>query len=452
MPGRNDPPPPPPKRAGSAKIPPPPPAPSPPEVPDFDDETGTWSVRPARPTRPSRSTIALCVSGSIAAYKAAEIARLLRKGGARVIPVMTRGAQQFLGAMTLSGITGEKVRGEMFDPEFPGEMHVDVAREADVVLLAPATADLLARLAQGRADDLVTALALCAKGPVLAAPAMHPRMWAHPATQRNVALLAEQGKVELVGPVDGEVASGEKGVGRMAEPDAIAAAALARGGRKDLARLRVVVTAGPTLEDLDPVRFLGNRSTGKMGFAIAERAAVRGAEVTLIAGPVTLATPFGVRRVDVRSAMAMRSALWQALGPELGGADALIMTAAVADYRPAEEHAAKIKRSGRSMHLELLPNPDLLAEIGAARARPQPVLVGFAVETDTDDRVVASALNKLESKRVDLVVANHARDAFGRDDNRATLVSRGGTEALPVLDKRELADRILDRVASLSRR
>lgn len=401
-----------------------------------------------------RPTIALAVSGSIAAYKAAEIARLLIQAGARVLPLMTRAAHEFLGPMTLSGICGEPVRETMWDPGFAGELHVALAAEADVVLLAPATADLLARLAGGRADDLVTALALCARGPVIAAPAMHPRMWSHPATARNVATLAADGRVELVGPVDGEVASGERGVGRMAEPAAIAAAALARVARRDLEGLRIVVSAGPTVEDIDPVRFIGNRSTGKMGFAIAERAAARGAAVTLVAGPVALATPRGARRVDVRGALAMRDALRDALGPDLGGADALIMTAAVSDYRPAEARAAKMKRSAASMALELVANPDLLAEIGAARAAAQatrPALIGFAVETDTDDRVIASARHKLETKRVDLVVANHAADAFGRDDNRATLVTRGGAEALGVLPKPALADRLLDRVADLCR-
>ncbi|MCC6551886.1 MAG: bifunctional phosphopantothenoylcysteine decarboxylase/phosphopantothenate--cysteine ligase CoaBC [Polyangiaceae bacterium] len=401
-----------------------------------------------------RPTIALAVSGRIAAYKAAEIARLLIQAGARVLPLMTRAAHEFLGPMTLSGICGEPVRETMWDPGFAGELHVALAAEADVVLLAPATADLLARLAGGRADDLVTALALCARGPVIAAPAMHPRMWSHPATARNVATLAADGRVELVGPVDGEVASGERGVGRMAEPAAIAAAALARVARRDLEGLRIVVSAGPTVEDIDPVRFIGNRSTGKMGFAIAERAAARGAAVTLVAGPVALATPRGARRVDVRGALAMRDALRDALGPDLGGADALIMTAAVSDYRPAEARAAKMKRSAASMALELVANPDLLAEIGAARAAAQatrPALIGFAVETDTDDRVIASARHKLETKRVDLVVANHAADAFGRDDNRATLVTRGGAEALGVLPKPALADRLLDRVADLCR-
>ncbi len=414
----------------------------------------TSSLTPPEAPEPSppAPVIALAVSGSIAAYKAAEIARALRKAGARVLPVMTRSAMEFLGPLTLSGITGEKTVTDMFDPAFAGEIHVDLARRADVVLVAPATADVLARMAQGRSDDLVTALALCAKGPVIAAPAMHPRMWAHPAVKRNVATLLADGRVELIGPEDGEVASGESGMGRMASPEAIAAVAIARAGGSDLRGLRIVVTAGPTIEDLDPVRFLGNRSTGKMGFAIAERAAMRGADVTLVAGPVTLGTPFGVRRIDVRSALAMRSALWEALGPDLDRADLLVMTAAVADYRPREENATKLKRSARPMELDLVPNPDLLAEVGAARAHRLPVLVGFAVETDTDPHVIEAARGKLVAKRVDMVVANHAGDSFGRDDNRATLVTKDAAEPFGVLPKTTLADRILDRAAALCRR
>ncbi len=234
-------------------------------------------------------------------------------------------------------------------------------------------------------------------------------------------------------------------------------AAAARARPRDLTGLRVVITAGPTVEDLDPVRFLGNRSTGKMGFALAARAAARGAAVTLIAGPVTLPTPFGVRRVDVRSALSMRAALQEALGQDLARADALVMSAAVADYRPAEQHPRKQKRSAAELTLTLVPNPDLLAEIGAARAglprdAPRPALVGFAVETAADEQVVAYARGKLTKKGVDLVVANHADDAFGKDDNRATLVDHAGAEALGVLSKLDLADRILDRVARLCQR
>ena len=402
--------------------------------------------------RPGAPIVALAITGSIAAYKAVEIARHLVRAGARVIPVMTRSARELIGPVTLSGITGERVYTDMFDESVPGEIHLELGTAADVVVIAPATADVIARLAMGRADDLVTALALCARGPVLAAPAMHPRMWAHPATQRNVGTLEADGRVELIGPVEGEVATGERGMGRMADPAVIAAAALARGGKRDLAGLRIVVTAGPTIEDLDPVRYLGNRSTGKMGFAVAERAAARGAQVTLIAGPVELPTPFGLRRVDVRSTLAMKRALWEALGQELDLADALVMTAAVADYRPAEEHPVKRKRSAEPIALELVANPDLLAEVGAARRGRAPVLCGFAVETDTDEGVAREGARKLAAKRVDLIVANHARDSFGKDDNRATILSHEGAEALGTLPKTALADRILDRVAAIARR
>lgn len=398
----------------------------------------------------SGRTVALCVTGSIAAYKAVELARLLVKAGARVQPVMTTSAARFIGPVTFSGITGESVLSEMWDAAFPGEAHVRLAERADLVAVVPATADVLARMAHGRADDLVTALVLCARGPVVAAPAMHPRMWEHPATQRNAAELTAQKRVRLVGPVSGEVASGDVGQGRMAEPDAIYAAIVAALAKRDLAGLRVVVTAGPTLEDVDPVRYLGNRSTGKMGFAIAERAAVRGADVTLVAGPVSLPTPHGVRRVDVRGAVSMRGVLWQALGLDLTKTDALVMAAAVADHRPAETSASKIKKSDDRITLDLVKNPDLLAEVGAARAGKRPVLVGFAVETERGEALVAYARRKLTEKRVDLVVANEAGDSFGRDDNRATLVVPGKADELPTMSKATLADVVLDRVRDLA--
>lgn len=391
-------------------------------------------------------TIALAVTGSVAAYKAVEVARLLVAEGAKVRPVMSRSAEKFLGATTLSAIAGAPVATDLFDAAFPGEMHVAIAGEADLVLVVPATADLLARLANGRADDLVCALVLCAKGPVLVAPAMHARMWLHPATQRNVARLREDGRVAFVGPVEGPLASGEVGIGRMAAPADVVTEARRLLGAGDLAGLRVVVTAGPTVEDLDPVRFLGNRSSGRMGFAIAERAASRGAEVTLVAGPVQLSTPPGVRRVDVRGALAMRDALADALGPDLSRADALVMAAAVADYRPAETSSSKLKKTAERVAVELVKNPDLLAEIGAARAGRRPLLVGFALETGSDQEVVAYAKKKLADKRVDFVVANHAADALGGATNRATLVGADRVEPLGEMDKRALADRILDRV------
>jgi phosphopantothenoylcysteine decarboxylase/phosphopantothenate--cysteine ligase len=394
-------------------------------------------------------TIALCVTGSIAAYKAVELARLLGKAGATVLPVLSAAAARLVGPVTFSGVTGQPVTMDMWDASFPGEVHVRLAERADLVCVVPATADALARLAQGRADDLVGALVLCSRGPVVAAPAMHPRMWEHPATQRNVAELAAQKRVTLVGPVSGEVASGEVGMGRMAEPAAIAAVIMAALAPRDLVGARIVVTAGPTVEDVDPVRFLGNRSTGRMGFAVAECAARRGADVTLIAGPVVLATPYGVRRVDVRGVEAMRAALWQALGGDLSGADALVMAAAVADYRPAVTSPTKLKKGDERVLLELVRAPDLLGEAGAARGGRRPVLVGFAVESEGGEALVASARRKLGDKRVDLVVANQASVSFGRDDNVATLVEHGLVRPLPPMSKVALAGVLLDRVREL---
>jgi phosphopantothenoylcysteine decarboxylase/phosphopantothenate--cysteine ligase len=393
-------------------------------------------------------TVALVVTGSIAAYKSAIVARLLVQAGARVVPVMTASAARFLGPVTLSGICGEAVASDMWDPAFSGEMHVAIADRADAIAIAPATADLLARLASGRGDDLATALVLCARAetPVLVAPAMHPRMWSHPATQANVTTLARQGRVRLVGPVVGPVASGDVGLGRMSEPEEIAQAIAASLAPRDLDGVRVVVTAGPTYEDLDPVRFLGNRSSGKMGFAIAERAAARGGRVVLVAGPVERATPAGVTRVDVRGAVAMQAALRDALGPDLSRADVLVMSAAVADYRPATMSATKLKKQGDHESIALVKNPDLLAEIGAVRAASQaarPILVGFALETGD---VVGYARGKLATKRCDFVVANEAHEALGTDDNRATIVSANGAEPLPSMTKHALADAILDRV------
>ena len=404
----------------------------------------------ARATRTALTgrTVALCVTGSIAAYKAVEVARGLIKAGARVQPVMTASALRFVGAATLAGIANEKVALDMWDGS-AGEAHVLLSEKADLVAIVPATADVLARLAHGRANDLVTALVLCARGAVLAAPAMHPRMWEHPAVQRNVAELASQKRVVMVGPVVGEVASGDVGAGRMAEPAQIVAAILAALSPRDLAGIRVVVTAGPTFEDIDPVRFVGNRSSGKMGFAIAEQAAARGADVTLVAGPVALPSPYGVRRVDVRGAVAMQAALWQAMGSDLSRADVLIMAAAVADHRAAEIQGGKIKKGEGRIAIELVRNPDLLAELGAARSGRRPVLVGFAVETEGGAALVAYARRKLAEKKVDLVVANEASQAFGSEENQATLVSADEVEPLDPMPKSRLADVILDRVRKL---
>jgi phosphopantothenoylcysteine decarboxylase / phosphopantothenate---cysteine ligase len=392
--------------------------------------------------------ITLCVSGSVAAYKAVLLLRLLKQEGAELEVVLTRGATEFVGPATFSGLLGRAPHTSMFAEGVAGELHVELARRSDLLLVAPATADCLARLAQGRADDLTTATALCARCPILVAPAMHPSMWSHPATQRNVQTLLADERVGFVGPVDGEVASGDTGLGRLAEPDVILSFVIAQLSSGSLRGRHIVVSAGPTAEDIDPVRFISNRSSGKMGFALAERAAAHGAKVTLVAGPVALPTPAGVTRVDVRSAHAMRGAIWQALKPDLSGADALIMTAAVADYRPAETHASKLKRGETSIGLELVPNPDLLAEIGAARRSPRPLLIGFALETETNERLVAAARGKLAKKQVDLVFANHPDTSIGRDHISGSLVSVRDAQAIGPLPKREAADRLLDFVAT----
>src|SRR6188768_1976562 len=392
--------------------------------------------------------ITLCVTGSVAAYKAVLLLRALKQEGAQLEVVLTHSASKFVGAATFAGLTGRVPHTSMFESDTSGELHVELARTSDLIVIAPATADVLARLAQGRADDLLTATALCATCPVLVARAMHPSMWAHPATKRNVQTLVADQRVGFVGPVQGEVASGDVGLGRLAEPDTILSFVIAQLSSGQLRGRHIVVSAGPTAEDIDPVRFISNRSSGKMGFALAERAAAHGARVTLVAGPVSLPTPAGVTRVDVRSALAMRGAIWQALKPDLSGADALVMTAAVADYRPAETHASKLKRGKAAIGLELVPNEDLLAEIGAARKSEHPVLVGFALETETDERLVGAARSKLAKKRVDMVVANHPDNSIGRDSISGSLVGVRDAEAFGPLAKRDAADRILDFVVT----
>jgi phosphopantothenoylcysteine decarboxylase/phosphopantothenate--cysteine ligase len=386
----------------------------------------TGSPPPAPILAPKRfagKRITVCVTGSVAAYKAVLLVRTLLKDGAVVDVVLTHSAREFVGAATFSGLTGRRVFTDMFDPAQPGEVHLELAGRSDLILVVPATADVLARFAGGRADDLVSALVLCATCPILIAPAMHPTMWSHPATQRNVATLVADRRIGFVGPTFGEVASGDSGLGRMAEPDQIAQQASAQFVGISLSGKHIVISAGPTVEDFDPVRYVGNRSSGKMGFALAERARVQ--------------------RIDVRSTLSMRSALWQAMSPDLSAADALIMTAAVADYRPAQSHSTKLKRGPEPMSIELLPNPDLLEEIGHARKDRKPVLIGFALETDIDEKVIQLARGKLAAKHVDLVVANHASESLGKDDIRAMLVSPTDCSPLPLLSKEQAADRIL---------
>ncbi len=392
----------------------------------------------------SGKQIVVGVAGGIAAYKAVELVRELGRRGASVRVVMTQAATRFVGAVTFTGITGRPPVIDLWDPAYAGEVHVELASWAHAIVVAPATANVLARSAAGMADDALLATVLCAACPVLYAPAMFHRMWGSASTARNVTQLRADG-AHFVGPVSGALANGEIGMGRLAEPSDIADALDALlAPSLDLEGRTVLVSAGPTHEDLDPVRFLGNKSSGKMGFALAERAAARGARVCLVAGPVALPTPAGVERVDVRSAREMDAAL----EARFDDADVLVMSAAVADYRPETTSAEKLKKAEdrEALVLRLVQNPDILAALGARRGeRRRPLLVGFALETQD---LLANARAKLAKKRADLIVANHATDGLGTDENVATLVSAEGEEALGRLTKRALADAILDRVVA----
>lgn len=348
---------------------------------------------------------------------------------------MSAAATRFVGAITFTGLTGHSPVVDLWDPRYEGEVHVELAQWADVLVIAPATANVMARGVSGAADDALTATWLCFDGPTVLAPAMHTRMWERPATRRNAEQLSADG-VTLVGPVDGPLASGDVGTGRLADVPVIADAVEAAALPDDLRGQRWVVSAGGTVEDLDPVRYLTNRSTGRMGYAIAERAARRGAEVALVAAPTALTVPRGVRHVGVRSALDMQAAI-----AAEGEVDVIVMAAAVADYRPADTASEKMKKGAGPMQLELVRNPDILAALGEARSGARPCLVGFALETEN---VVANARGKLQRKRVDLIVANHASESFGKSTNRVTLVAADGEEALPTLSKLEVADRIVD--------
>lgn len=384
--------------------------------------------------------VLLGISGGIAAYKAPELVRRLRDEGFEVRCALTAAAERFVSPLALEVVSGHAVyRREWLDANGSGEeLHIAAAAWADLLCLAPATANLLAHLAGGLADDFLTATALAFEGPILAAPAMHTAMWAHPATRANVAALAARG-ILLVGPVEGPLASGERGLGRMADvPEVVAAvAAAARPG--DLAGLSAVVTAGPTHEPIDPVRFLANRSSGKMGFALAAELARRGARTLLISGPVSLGTPAGVERVDVSTALEMATAL-RAAAP---GADLIVMAAAVADFRPAEAATAKVKRSAGVPRLELVPNPDLLASLRALA--PAALRVGFAAETGAYEQ---EAKRKLEEKGAHLLVANDVSRAdigFASEDNEVTVYRQSGDALfLSRRPKAEIARALVD--------
>jgi phosphopantothenoylcysteine decarboxylase/phosphopantothenate--cysteine ligase len=391
--------------------------------------------------------VLLGVCGGIAAYKAAYLARALRAAGADVTTVLTASATRFVGVETFAGLTGNPAHASLWDAGGT-VVHVDLAHAADVLVIAPATANMLAKLAHGLADDLLSATALEFRGPVVVAPAMHAGMWTGPATQANVGTLVARG-VRFVGPVDGALAHGDEGAGRFAEPDDIvetvrAVAADLPATAAPLAGRRVVVTAGPTHEPIDPVRFVGNRSSGKMGVAIATEALARGASVVLVLGPGTMSPPPGVDLVRVETAEEMRTSVLEHVD-----ADAIVMAAAVADFRPKVAADRKLKKDQGVPDLVFEPTPDILREIAAAR-RPGQVIVGFAAETDD---VEAAGRAKLADKQLDLLVANavgRPATGFGADTNDAAILRASGDDTpLRTWTKTELAGALWDRVAAL---
>jgi phosphopantothenoylcysteine decarboxylase/phosphopantothenate--cysteine ligase len=393
------------------------------------------------------SRILLIVGGGIAAYKAAELIRLLRKEGHSVTPVLTEGGSHFVTPMSLAALAESPVYTSLWDLKDESEMgHIQLSRAADLVLVCPATADLLARMAAGEANDLATTLLLATDKPVVVAPAMNVRMWQHAATQRNVDQLRKDG-ITVLEPDEGPMACGEYGPGRLPEPTDILERLkpmLGASGAIDAARFgsltgkHVLVTAGPTHEPIDPVRVIANRSSGKQGFAIAAAAAQAGARVTLVAGPVSLATPGGVARIDVETAQQMADAVEAALP-----ADVAILVAAVADWR-VEASPAKLKKSAGPPQLSFAPNPDILAILAQHPDRP-PLLIGFAAETQD---VVENARAKLETKKADWIVANDVSgDVMGGSHNRIHLVTKGGVEDWPEAAKEDVARHLVTRIA-----
>lgn len=387
--------------------------------------------------------VLLGVTGGIAAYKAVHLARLLVSSGSSVQVVMTPGATRFIGPATFAAVTRRPVHSDVFErPE--SVLHVTLGKEADVAVIAPATANVIARLAFGLADDLLTAALLEARCPLVLAPAMHAGMWGHPATRRNLETLGGRGAI-VVGPAEGPLAAGDEGMGRMAEPEEILVA-VAGVAARDLAGVRMLVTAGPTHEPLDAVRFLGNRSSGKMGFAVATEAARRGADVTLVSGPVELGNPPAVRVVRVETTEEMRERVLE----RFPSVDAVVMAAAVSDFRPREVARGKHKKAEGIPEVLLEPTRDILAELGKLKERQ--FLVGFAAETDD---VVGEGRRKLVTKNVDLVVANVVGEpgtGFGADTNQAAIISSGGDDQ-PVREwtKPDLAAAICDRVVEALR-
>ena len=381
----------------------------------------------------SQRRVLLGVTGGIAAYKAAMLVRLLRGAGAEVRVVMTRSAEAFIAPLTLQALSGQRVRCGLLDPEAEFAMsHIELARWAELVLVAPASADFLARIAHGLADDLLSTLCLASAAPLAVAPAMNRQMWLHPATRHNLALLIERG-VHCWGPASGAQACGEEGPGRMLEPEQLLERVAGLWATGPLNGVRALVTAGPTREPIDPVRFVGNRSSGKMGYALAAALRELGAEVTLVSGPVVLPAPPGVLRVSVETALEMHAAVMA----RVEACDLFAAAAAVADYRPQEVHSEKLKKQREQLQLSLVRNPDILAEV-AALPRP-PFTLGFAAETQD---LAANAATKLRQKGLDLVAANRVgggEGGFESERNALSLLWQGGGQELAMAPKMRLA-------------
>jgi phosphopantothenoylcysteine decarboxylase/phosphopantothenate--cysteine ligase len=390
---------------------------------------------------PAPHRVLLGVTGGIAAYKSAELVRRLRDRDIEVQVVMTPAAREFVTPMTFQALSGRPVRSELWDPAAEAAMgHIELARWPDRILVAPASADFLARLAHGLADDLLTTLCLATDKPIVVAPAMNRLMWANAATQDNVATLARRG-VRVLGPAEGDQACGEVGAGRMLEPlDLVEEILLLPPGDGALSGRKVLITAGPTRERIDPVRFITNRSSGKMGFAVAQAARDAGAEVVIVSGPVNMPTPRGVRRIDVETAEQMMTAVSE----NLPGTEIFIAAAAVSDYRPFQVAAEKIKKTSDSLVLPLSRTTDILATVAAGN--PRPFVVGFAAETQNVER---NALAKLEGKKLDLIAANQVGEglAFDRDDNALTVYWKDGKRELSLCSKAQLAGQLVALIA-----
>ena len=393
--------------------------------------------------------IVLGVTGGIAAYKSAEIVSRLRHLGAGVHVIMTRNATEFVAPLTFQTLSANQVVTDTFQaPEYWNVEHVALAKLAEVFVIAPATANILAKMAAGIADDMLSTTVLATRAPILVAPAMNTGMWTAEATRQNVRTLKERG-VRMIGPDSGRLACGDEGAGRMSEPEAIVEEICRILTRKeDLAGLKVLVTAGATRERLDPVRFITNDSSGKMGFALAEAARDRGAEVTVVHGSVSVPVPSGIRAVNIESAADLYSVMMK----EAPEQDVIIQAAAVCDYRPAEYHATKIKKQGGSgLTLEMTENPDIAKAVGGIKKKGQ-ILVGFAAETD---RIRENALAKLDRKNLDMIVANDVTKpgaGFNTDTNIAELITRDVIEEEPLQSKRQLAEKILDRILEIRSR